>query len=256
MEIKGKVHCFFEQSGTFKNEFIKLGIPAEDYDIQNNFGETDHVIDLFAEIESAYGGGTSIFDSITEDDLIMAFFPCIYFCELAELNARCPDSLAKARGWDIATRRAHQLDFSRKRQLFFELALKMTANVEIRRLRMIVENPWNEINFTNHFWFNKPSLIDRNRRLRGDYFAKPTAYWFINCIPTSGKSLQPIEKHKIKRILKHNQTKRKDSARQAKKAGICSEERSMISPDYARNFICDFILGKEQPEIDKQLKLF
>ena len=36
MEIKGKVHCFFEQSGTFKNEFKKLGIPAEDYDIQTN----------------------------------------------------------------------------------------------------------------------------------------------------------------------------------------------------------------------------
>ena len=35
MEIKGKVHCFFEQSGTFKNEFIKLGIPAEDYFIND-----------------------------------------------------------------------------------------------------------------------------------------------------------------------------------------------------------------------------
>lgn len=57
MEIKGKVHCFFEQSGTFKNEFKKLGIEAEDYDIQNNFGKTDHVIDLFAEIEKAYSGG-------------------------------------------------------------------------------------------------------------------------------------------------------------------------------------------------------
>lgn len=57
MEINGTVHCFFEQSGTFKNEFIKLGIPAKDYDIQNNFGETDHVMDLFAEIEKAYGGG-------------------------------------------------------------------------------------------------------------------------------------------------------------------------------------------------------
>lgn len=57
MKIKGKVHCFFEQSGTFKQEFIKLGIPAEDYDIQNNFGQTDHVIDLFAEIEKAYMGG-------------------------------------------------------------------------------------------------------------------------------------------------------------------------------------------------------
>ena len=78
MIIKGKVHCFFEQSGTFKNEFIKLGIPAEDYDIQNNFKETDHVIDLFHEIETAYEGGGSIFDNITEDDLIIAFFPCIY----------------------------------------------------------------------------------------------------------------------------------------------------------------------------------
>lgn len=74
MEIKGKVHCFFEQSGTFKNEFIKLGIPAEDYDIQNNFGETDHVIDLFEEIEKGYAGEPSLFDSISKDDLILAFF--------------------------------------------------------------------------------------------------------------------------------------------------------------------------------------
>lgn len=45
MQIK-KVHCLFEQSGTFKNEFIKLGIPAEDYDIQNEFGQTDHIVDF------------------------------------------------------------------------------------------------------------------------------------------------------------------------------------------------------------------
>ena len=64
MEIKGKVHCFFEQSGTFKNEFIKLGIPAEDYDIQNNFGETDHTDGLFKAIEDAYAGKPSLFDNI------------------------------------------------------------------------------------------------------------------------------------------------------------------------------------------------
>lgn len=34
-----KVHCLFEQSGTFKNEFRKLGINAYDYDIQK--GETN-----------------------------------------------------------------------------------------------------------------------------------------------------------------------------------------------------------------------
>ena len=52
-----KVHCLFEQSGTFKNEFKKLGYDAEDYDILNEFGQTDHVMDLFAEIKSAYVGG-------------------------------------------------------------------------------------------------------------------------------------------------------------------------------------------------------
>ena len=42
--------------------------------------------------------------------------------------------------------------------------------------------------------------------------------------------------------------------KKAPKAGMCSEERSMISPDYARNFICDFIIGKEQ--VGTQLNLF
>lgn len=64
MKINGKVHCFFEQSGTFKNEFKKLGIPAFDYDLQNHFGETDHQIDLFAQIENAYEGKPSVFDTI------------------------------------------------------------------------------------------------------------------------------------------------------------------------------------------------
>ena len=52
-------HCLFEQSGTFKNEFKKLGIEAYDYDIQDEFGQTDHIIDLFSEIDKAYGGGVA-----------------------------------------------------------------------------------------------------------------------------------------------------------------------------------------------------
>ena len=79
MVIKGKVYCFFEQSGTFKNEFCKLGYEAEDYDIQNEFGETNNIIDLFGEIERCYEGLASLFDEISKDDLILAFFPCIYF---------------------------------------------------------------------------------------------------------------------------------------------------------------------------------
>ena len=72
-------HCFFEQSGTFKNEFKKLGFNAIDYDIQNEFNETDYVIDLFKEIENAYKKKQSIFDNIDKTDTIIAFFPCVRF---------------------------------------------------------------------------------------------------------------------------------------------------------------------------------
>lgn len=67
-----KVHCLFEQSGTFKNAFKKYGIEAYDYDIQNEFGETDYVTDLFKEIDRGYQGEPSLFDKIGPDDLIFA----------------------------------------------------------------------------------------------------------------------------------------------------------------------------------------
>ena len=57
MKTKPTIRCLFEQSGTFKNEFKKLGYNAYDYDILNDYGETDYQIDLFKEIETAYAGG-------------------------------------------------------------------------------------------------------------------------------------------------------------------------------------------------------
>ena len=63
------IHLLFEQSGTFKNEFKKLGFNAYDYDILNQFNETDNVVDLYAEIDKSYGGGQSLFDNINKDDI-------------------------------------------------------------------------------------------------------------------------------------------------------------------------------------------
>ena len=88
MKINGKVHCFFEQSGTFKNEFKKLGYEAEDYDIQNNFGETDHQIDLFAEIESAYEGKPSVFDTI-RGGKIMTLFWLSFRASILKVRNKC-----------------------------------------------------------------------------------------------------------------------------------------------------------------------
>ena len=87
MNIK-KAHCFFEQSGTFKREFIKHGIQAYDYDILNDFGETDYIIDLFGEINKAHMSENSLFDNICPDDLIFAFFPCVRFEDQIQLSFR------------------------------------------------------------------------------------------------------------------------------------------------------------------------
>ena len=233
MEIKGKVHCFFEQSGTFKNEFIKLGIPAEDYDIQDNFGETDHVTDLFSAINDAYSGGVSVFDSITSDDLIMAFFHCIYFCATSQMAFfwSCTNYRAKS----MKEKTDLILQRSKDREYFFSLAVKMLAVAQMRGLRLVMENPWSEQTFLKANFVAPPTVVDMDRTKRGDYYTKPTAYWYINCEPSHGNSFQRATEHKT--IM---------TSKSASRSGLCSEERSMISPDYARNFICDFIIGKAQ----------
>lgn len=233
MKIDGKVHLLFEQSGTFKREFEKMGYTAEDYDIQNNFGETDHVIDLFAEIDTAYTGGGSVFDKIDTNDLVIAFYPCIYFCATSQMsfylgcvNYRClsdEEAIEKI------------LERDKHRSEFYCRLIKLVA-VSLRKgIRLIIENPWSEQTYLKANFLKAPDVVDNNRMLRGDYYKKPTAYWFWNCEPTYGESYQFDKKPKT--IM---------AARGSAKAGVCSEERSLISEDYARNFICDFIIGKNK----------
>ena len=135
------------------------------------------------------------------------------------------------------------LDRIEKREKLYKLLYKLIAIVEIRGLRLIIENPATQphyLLFSENFYC-KPTFIDKNRLLRGDYYRKPTAYWFFNIKPTYGESFKVTKAVKTIR----------DAARG--KGGLCSEERSMISPEYAKNFISDFILGKENE--NTQLRL-
>ena len=77
----------------------------------------------------------------------------------------------------------------------------------------------------------KPSLIDKNRRLDGDYYEKPTQYWFINCDVQNNLDFTPIEfveKKVISRVKKGEFS--------------VQTQRSMIHPQYARRFIKQYIL--------------
>lgn len=242
MQVSGKVHCFFEQSGTFKNEFIKLGIPAEDYDIQDNFGETDHVVDLFQAIDDAYDGKPSLFDTIVGGaDLVIAFYPCIYFSCLSQLAMRL--AWRNYKNLTEEERLEEIIKRGEMRDLYYKRLLKFIKVCISKGIRMIFENPWTTDTFLKSNFVKSPDVVDNNRMLRGDYFVKPTAYWYFNCTPTFGFTEQNDKEQKSLWLQK-----------KAPKAGLCSQDRSMISPDYARNFICDFIIGKEQ--LGTQLNLF
>lgn len=237
-----KVHCLFEQSGTFKTAFKNLGYEAFDYDIQNNFGQTDNVIDLFHEIEEGFDYRPSIFDKIGGGDLMLAFFPCIYFESMSMMYFDM--SSLNLKNKSISEKYHEVVERIASREKFLTILYKLCGIAEMRGLRLIIENPASNphyLLFPQNF-IKKPSLIDKNRALRGDFYKKPTAYWYFNCEPTYGRSFNP-----------NPHPKRITDAKSAPTAGLCSEERSLISPEYAKNFICDFILGIPNENTERNL---
>lgn len=172
--------------------------------------------------------------------MVIAFFPCIYFCAFSQMAFSF--TMYNYRKKTMKEKTDLILERSANREHFFRLMVKMFSVALDKGIRMIVENPWSQQTFLKGNFVMPPSLIDNDRTLRGDYFKKPTAYWFLNCEHTFGKSIQKDKERKT--IMK---------AKKSPQAGICSEERSMISPDYARNFICDFILGKKQEHTERTL---
>lgn len=184
-----------------------------------------------------------MFDGIGREDLIMAFFPCIYFSQqnttffdATNLNWK-NDTMQEKIGKVLAR--------SKDRQRFYEMALMMFATADFRGLRMIVENPYSTQHYLHANFPYKPNLIDADRRRRGDWFCKPTQYWFINCEHTNCASQ---ERPKITMTV---------IGLSGHRGSLCDEDRSLISPDYARNFIADFILGKPAPSrVPQQGDLF
>ncbi len=228
-----KAHCLFEQSGTFKNEFIKLGIPAEDYDVLNDFGETDHIIDLYEQINIAYEREReSIFDNMTSDDIIMAFFPCTRFEDQIQLCMRGQNSGFK--DWSELKKLQYSMKLFDECNQNFQIISKLVCIALERNLKLIIENPYSKQHILYQFWSVRPSEIDLNRHAHGDYCKKPTMYYFINCEPKLNLLFEGIEVKPKKRIEYTNN----------------KVERSMISPDYARWFIKEKLLDEKDLKRD------
>ena len=225
-----KVHCLFEQSGTFKEAFKKLGITAEDYDILNDFGKTDHEIDIFSEIDKAYEGKLSIFDEIGETDLVFAFFPCTRFEAKIPLGFR--GELWQQKNWSDEQRLEYSIKLHEELHRLYVLISKLFLICMRGGWRMIVENPYTQPHYLTTYFPVKPSLIDKNRLLNGDYFKKPTQYWFVNCEPEQNllfESMEWVEPQVVEKSSIDKTIERK-------------VQRSLIHPQYAERFIKQYVI--------------
>lgn len=223
-------HLFFEQSGTFKREFQKLGFKAEDYDILDQFGETTHQMDLFEEINRAYDGKNSIFDNINpETDQILAFFPCVRFEAQIIMNFR-GDHFGNHK-WSLERKLEYDLQLHDELHELYTLITKFALVCLRKGIKCIIENPYATQHYLVRYWACRAAIIDTDRSATGDYFEKPTQYFFLNREPSNNFIFEAVDIKKKRKIV-----------------DLTTVDRSMIAPDYANRFIREYVLSAEELE--------
>lgn len=114
----------------------------------------------------------------------------------------------------------------------YEVLTKLALLAYYRGIRLVIENPATKPHYLSSYWPLKPALIDKDRTKNGDYYKKPTQFFFINFEPNQTPLFEPLENVETM-IIGH--VKNSD--------GISRQTlRSMIHPQYARRFIKQYLL--------------
>ena len=165
----------------------------------------------------------------------MAFFPCIRFDDKVTLLFRGESSQQKK--WDTVRKLKYSMQMNTEQSELYHLICKMFIVVLERNLKMIVENPLGiPYHYLTIYFPIKASLVDKDRTQRGDWFKKPTQFWFVNCEPQNNLIFEPLDyvpTHTVKYAWKMD-------SKQDRKT-----KRSMIHPQYARRFIMEHILDEK-----------
>lgn len=109
-----------------------------------------------------------------------------------------------------------------------------------KKLKLVMENPYSEEHFLRRYWCYPATIIDKDRRLNGDYYKKPTQYWFLNCDPKNNFLFEALPYNAIEQksaIENMNSTT-------FEKMGVNNKKtaRSMIHPEYANRFIRQYLI--------------
>ena len=173
-----------------------------------------------------FEGKKSIFDEMTPDDLVLAFFPCIRFETKIMLYFK-----GKATGqknWDLEKKLNYSLKLHSELHENYMLLSELVIICLRKNIPLVIENPFSNPNYLDMYWPVKPSIVDRDRRKNGDYQHKPTQYFFINTEPKQNILDDPMPVNTTYRTV----------ANTSNENGVKREViRSMISPVYANRFI-------------------
>lgn len=210
------IYCLFEQSGTFRDAFKRAGFVAECIDIRNDFGRTDHVIDIF----QALTDRTFPFDSDTLHDKttrFIAFFPCTYFSSNNDMIFRGDSAIF--RKMSEPDKERYILKRRIQRNYYKTMLYTLVRRCIVYHIPLILENPASQ---TIKQYLGTPT-VSHSRNKYGDYFYKPTCYYCYNC--DFDEKFMRLQKLCEPENIQHL------------KGGNRTVKRSMISPEYADNFI-------------------
>lgn len=159
----------------------------------------------------------------------MSFFPCTRF-EAQILLWFMGNNYAQ-KDWSTIEKLEYNLQLHKELAQNYELITKLAIVVLRKGLRMVFENPYSTQHYLTRYWCIKPQVIDMDRTERGDYYTKPTQYWFIGFEPSNNfifESMDYVEHYTI-------------GEKEVEGCGRITA-RSMIHPQYANRFIREFIL--------------
>lgn len=138
-----------------------------------------------------------------------------------------------ARSWSEEKKLVYSMARHEELSNLYQLVSKLACVCLRKEIRLIIENPRGALHYLNRYWPLKPAVIDMDRRENGDYYRKPTQYWFINCSPENFLLFEPVEN-----VEDYGPIERAKGTRHGR-----AVMRSMISPEYARRFIRQKIIG-------------
>lgn len=133
-------------------------------------------------LKNLTGGGNSIFDTIdSENDVVIAFFPCVRFEAQILLWFRGEERNLRFKS--EKEKLIKDLELHKELHDMYDLITKLVIICLDKKIKLIIENPYSTQHYLTRYWSLKPKIIDYDRTKKGDFFEKPTQYWFINCDP-------------------------------------------------------------------------